>query len=522
MSAPDLPATVGLPRWQRTGWLLGAIALWVLAGAGTRALLLPDEGRYAGVAYAMLQGDWLVPRLHGLPFFHKPPLMYWIDAAALRLVGVDEIAARIAPLLGALVMAAAMAWDVRRRAGARSAAPDRGGARQAALVLGALATMPFFYFGAQYANHDMLVAGLVTAAVVAGARAAEPAAALRWAVLAWVAAALAVLAKGLIGVVLPALVLTPWLAWHRRWRAIARLLHPLGLVAFAVVAAPWFVAVQARYPGFFDYFFLEQHVRRFAQGGFNNAQPWWFYVAALPLLTLPWSFALLASRRLWLRVRGGAATAGSGASDDGVAFYAWWVCAVLLFFSLPQSKLVGYVLPALGPFAALLVSRATAVQRARTWRWGLALGALVCVALTVTLARVSLPSHRDVARALGARLQAGDRVVLVDGPFFDVPFYARLVEPPVLLADWNAPGFAAHDDWRKELRDAARFEPALGARVLWPLERSAELPCAVARVFWLARPDWQPPAAAGSATRVLQGRSAVLWQSAGRSGAGCP
>lgn len=551
-SSSDPIAAAPRPRWQRIGWLLGAIALWVLASAGTRALLLPDEGRYAGVAYAMLHGDVLVPRLHGLPFFHKPPLMYWIDAAALRLFGVDEIAARIAPLAGALVMAAAMAWHSRRQ----------GGVRQVAFTLGALATMPFFYFGAQYANHDMLVAGLVTAAVVAGVRAAEDAAPLRWAVLAWTAAALAVLAKGLIGVVLPALVLLPWLLWHRRWRAIARLLHPFGLTAFAVVAAPWFVAMQWRYPGFADYFFLEQHVRRYAQGGFNNAQPWWFYVAALPLLTLPWSLALLISRRLWRSAesRNGAAMRGMGAGGEdgrersrdgaamrgmavgpqepaadravsvvdrappatgGVAFHAWWVTAVLLFFSLPQSKLVGYVLPALGPFAALLALALSAGAGARAWRWGMVLAALGCAVLAVVLTLAPLPSHRDVARALGARLHGGDRVVLVDGPYFDVPFYARMTGPPVLLADWNAPGFAARDDWRKELRDAARFEPALGARVLWPLERSAELPCGVARVFWIARPDWQPPASIGSATRVLQGRYAVLWQSPGRS-SGCP
>ncbi|GMV45882.1 MAG: hypothetical protein AMXMBFR66_12800 [Pseudomonadota bacterium] len=551
MPAPPSPASTtaataaaATPHRQRSAWLLGALALWLLATAGTRALLLPDEGRYVGVAYAMLQGDWLVPRLDGLPFFHKPPLMYWIDAAALRLVGVNEIGARAAPLLGALVMAAAIGWDLRRRTDAH----------RAALVLGALATSPLFYFGAQYANLDMLVAGLVTAAVVLGARAGEPAAALGWAAAAWVAAALAVLAKGLIGVVLPALVLLPWLLWRRRWRGLARLVHPLALAAFALVALPWFVAMQMRYPGFFDYFFVEQHLRRYAQGGFNNAQPAWFYLAVLPLLTLPWSLALPAVRRLrrigedtrpphpggGVRQRPTADRAhrpntradthppqpddvlgrqpddALGRQPDGtaVALYAWWVCVVLVFFSLPQSKLVGYVLPALGPFVALLVLAATAGQRRLAWRWGLALGALLCLAASVYLARTTaLPSQRDVARALAARMQPGDRVVLVGAPYFDVAFYARLGTPPAVLADWNAPGFAERDDWRKELRDAARFEPARGAQLLWPLERTAALACSAQRLWWVAAHDWQPPAAAGGATRVLQGRSAALWLS---------
>ncbi len=82
-----------------------------------------------------------------------------------------------------------------------------------------------------------------------------------------------------------------------------------------------------------------------------------------------------------------------------------------------------------------------------------------------------------------------------------------------MLADWNAPGFAERDDWRKELRDAARFEPARGAQLLWPLERTAALACSAQRLWWVAAHDWQPPAAAGGATRVLQGRSAALWLS---------
>ena len=70
------------------------------------------------------------------------------------------------------------------------------------------------------------------------------------------------LAKGLIGFVLPAWIIVPWLLWHRRWAQLLRLLHPLGLIAAAAVAAPWFMAMQARYPGFYDYFFMEQHVRQ--------------------------------------------------------------------------------------------------------------------------------------------------------------------------------------------------------------------------------------------------------------------
>ena len=80
----------------REGLLL---ALWLLATIAVRPLLLPDEGRYAGVAYEMLRGDGLVPTLGGLPFFHKPPLLYWLDLGAMQLVGVNAFAARCGPAL---------------------------------------------------------------------------------------------------------------------------------------------------------------------------------------------------------------------------------------------------------------------------------------------------------------------------------------------------------------------------------------------------------------------------------------
>ena len=78
------------------GWTLALLALWLLLTTGLRPLLLPDEGRYAEVAREMLHGDGLVPTLLGLPFFHKPPLFYWLDMAAMQLLGAHVFAARFA------------------------------------------------------------------------------------------------------------------------------------------------------------------------------------------------------------------------------------------------------------------------------------------------------------------------------------------------------------------------------------------------------------------------------------------
>ena len=73
-----MKAASRLPSW----WPLAAVFAWLAVTIGARTLAVPDEGRYGGVAWSMVtSGDWLVPRLDGLPFFHKPPLFYWITAA---------------------------------------------------------------------------------------------------------------------------------------------------------------------------------------------------------------------------------------------------------------------------------------------------------------------------------------------------------------------------------------------------------------------------------------------------------
>ena len=491
-------------RWQawapRPAVALGLLALWLLLSLGWRPLLLPDEGRYAGVALEMLHRDVLVPTLLGLPYFHKPPLMYWIDVAAMSLLGVNALAARMAPALGGWLMAAALYLTLRQRP---------GGARQAGLALVVLATTPFYFVGAQYANHDMLVAGLISVAILAARHAVQVASPLRWVVLAWAAAALALLSKGLIGIVLPVAVLLPWLLATRRWQALRSLLHPLGVASFVLIAAPWFVAMQLRFPAFFDYFFIEQHFRRFTGSDFNNAQPWWFFAPVLLLLTLPWSAAL------WATWRG----RSEANADDERGFWLWWLLVVVVFFSLPTSKLVGYVLPALPPLVALLVP---ALGRGRAWRWLLPLAAALCLAIVAVLAWQAPKSNADIGLALRDAALRGERVVFVDDAYFDLPFYARMRRAPLVLGDWDSPAIDPRDDWRKELRDAARFAGPGAASPLWPLSRGAELWCHNEPTWFVAAPGWRPPPAWGQASLVLKGRQAELLRALPGASQACP
>ena len=482
-------------------FLLIALAAWLAATAGLRPLLLPDEGRYASVAWEMLRGGAWVPTLDGLPFFHKPPLMYWLDIAAMQVFGVTAFAARFASLVGAWSMGAALFFALRRWRGFETA-------RLALLVL---ATCPFYFLGAQYANHDMLVAGLITVAVLAFARALEgrPRPELSWIVAGWVACAGALLSKGLIGVVLPMLVIGPWLVAERRWRDLLGLLHPLGLFAFALLAGPWLVGMQLRYSGFFDYFIVEQHFRRYALTTFNNVHPFWFFIVILPALTLPWSAWLVLRARRLLATR-----------DPTSWRLAWWVVAVIGFFSIPSSKLIGYALPALAPWCALVALAITSGPRPARAVAGVAtVGAAIGLAVVLALTWKAPNSNRDAALALAARMAPGDRVAMLGDSFYDVPFYARLTAPIPIVSSWDDPDLPRHDNWRKELFDAGRFDPARAREVLWPIDRIAALACGSHPVWFVVQAGHGAPLqAVPGATRDYADSRTELWRAPARSG----
>jgi 4-amino-4-deoxy-L-arabinose transferase-like glycosyltransferase len=451
---------------------LAMMLVWLAGTAWMRPLSLPDEGRYVGVAWEMLRsGDWLTPTLDGLPFFHKPPLFYWITAASLALFGTHEWAGRVASLLGAFATAIALVLFVRRWLGLPAA-------RAGLLVL---LTQPLFFVGAQFANLDMLVAACISVTIVLLAHVAlcadrgEPApAALRGA---YVAAGLGVLAKGLIGVLIPALVIVAWLLLTRRPARLRTLLSAGGLALLLAVALPWFVAMHLRHAEFLHYFVVVQHFQRFAAGGFNNEQPFWFFPAVLLVLGLPWTLWLPAWRRR--------APAADAAQASIRVLMLVWAVVVVGFFSLPRSKLIGYVLPAV-PALAVLIAEAAAWPAPRLRRASVIVAVLLCLGSVVAVTLTPRPSSRALAQSLRAQWQPGDRVIFAGGYFYDLPFYARLERPVAVVEDWRDPDIARRDNWRKELVDAARFAVDGGAAVLTDANRFDAGPCARANTWIVA------------------------------------
>jgi 4-amino-4-deoxy-L-arabinose transferase-like glycosyltransferase len=411
-------------------WALGAL-LWFVP-LNTPHLFNPDEGRYAEIPREMLQsGDWVTPRLDGILYFEKPPLQYWATATAYALFGEHIWTARLwSALCGFLGLP--LIYALARRLYGREAA------RCATLLQGSA----LLYLGlARVTTLDMsLCFGLqlaLTALVLvarAGPRDAPPDAAGRaapW--LLGVGVALAVLSKGLIGILLPGATAALYMLACRDWTLPLRARVWWTLAALAVLALPWFALVAARNPGFAEFFFVVQHVHRYLSvAGFNRYQPAWFFIPVLLLGWLPWTTLLPGSLARALRA--------AGAGERASALLLIWAAFVFLFFSLSQSKLVPYILP-LVPALALLGGRALAEMPLRALARHLRATAVFCLALAILATLLPLlpllpVAARLVAQASRASLlgYAAAWLLLALGTGIGAVLARRAREPALLAA----------------------------------------------------------------------------------------
>jgi 4-amino-4-deoxy-L-arabinose transferase-like glycosyltransferase len=483
-----------------------AVFAWLAFTAWLRPLSVPDEGRYVGVSLEMLwSGNWLTPTLDTLPYFHKPPLFYWMTAASLSGLGINEWAGRMVPLLAATLCALALFAFTRRWLGDTSAR----------ITLAVLLTTPLFFGAAQYANLDMLIASCIAGTILCAAdavlagRDGRPARAPLAG--AYLCAALGVLAKGLIGIVIPVMVIGAWLLVTRRPAIILRLVWLPGIAIFALVAVPWFALMQSRYPGFYEYFFVHHHFERYTGGGFNNARPFWFSVAAFAGTTMPWFLVLLIGL---VRKPLQPAEAGTGAD---VRTLMWtWLLSTLLFFSIPPSKLLGYVVAAAPPFALLVADfmiRCTPTQA--ELRRVVTRMAAIAVLLCAGLLALALARDSDQTAKLAAVIPGTDEVVLLSNYAFSLPFYRRRPPPMVVGEDWDNELLTRKDSWRRELRDAALFDPAHGKRLL--LNRAdlgVYLACARGSVWVIGSSEGTEAwlASVGDFSRIANAGNRAAWR----------
>jgi 4-amino-4-deoxy-L-arabinose transferase-like glycosyltransferase len=316
---------------------------------GTPGLFDADEPAYAQAAREMLEtGDWITPHFNGLPRFDKPILFYWLITLSYRVFGVTEFAVRFWSALAAVILVLTIAWAGRRWFGP-----------PADLLSGlALTTNLLTALLARAAVTDMLLTLFVTLAILAGVEALrESAPGTGWATIGWIAMGLAVLVKGPVGFVIPAMALGGSLfIFHELRRGLNRLLPWQGLLLFATITLPWYILVLAANGWtFVEGFVIKHHVSRFTGVISSHAGPLWFYLPVALVGFFPWSAYL--PRAFW---QAGAVARRREArehSDRLLVVCACWAAGVFIFFSLAGTKLPSYLFPAF-PAMALLVGAA--------------------------------------------------------------------------------------------------------------------------------------------------------------------
>ncbi len=351
--------------------LLALVALAIGIDGLQRPLANPDEGRYSEISREMAaSGDWVTPRLNGVKYFEKPPLQYWATALVFEGLGESELAARLYVGLCGLLTILIAAYASRRLGTPQT--------RMATIL--ALFASPYFMAMGTIVTLDMGLTLWTTAtfcAFILAEQAAERGSrsAHGWIAVAWAAMALAVLSKGLIGIVFTGAAVFFHCVLQRDFSVFRRLGWWYGVPIFLVIAAPWFVAVSRANPEFAHFFFVHEHFERFLTTEHRRVEPWWYFLPIVAVGFLPWAFAMPAAiAHAW--------RSESGRRFQPLRVALLWCAFVVAFFSASGSKLPAYVLPVF-PILAIVLALYLAQASARRLALWAALGAALAIPLAV-------------------------------------------------------------------------------------------------------------------------------------------
>ncbi len=323
--------------------LLGFCGFLFFFGLGSFGLVGADEPRYAQIAREMLgRHDWITPVLNGQPWLEKPALYYWEAMISYSLFGVSDWAARVPSALDATLMVVAIYLFLRRF---RPGSEIDG----ALMTASCAATIGF----ARAASTDMPLTAMFTLALLCWY--AWHQSGRRGYLAAFYAfAALGTLAKGPIAPFLAAVIIVAFAASQRNWRIVWRTLWLPGIAVFLAVALPWYVLVQLRNPEFARVFLWQHNLARFGSNLYHHSQPFWYYIPTMALSLMPWLLFGGLAKAEAARAAWASRGRDSNPEDSWNIFLLLWLVLPVVFFSLSQSKLPGYILPAVPAVPLLL------------------------------------------------------------------------------------------------------------------------------------------------------------------------
>ncbi|MES2049172.1 MAG: glycosyltransferase family 39 protein [Pseudomonadota bacterium] len=345
--------------------VIGFLLVWFYM-LGARTLVPTDEGRYAEMAREMAAtGDWITLRLNGIKYFEKPPLQTWMNALTFELFGLGNWQARLWTGLCGLLGIALVVHTGRKVFNLR-----------VGIISGLILASSLMWSAASHYNSlDLSVAAMMAISLcsllLSQRDDASKSEQRNYMLLCWIGMALAVMTKGLIGIVLPGGVLFVYTFVARDWSIWKRLHMGKGLLIFFAIVSPWFILIALKNPEHPQFFFIHEHLQRFTSNVHKRYQPPHFFVAVLALGILPWLGLLL--QGLWSGVK--KETAGFQAKKMLLV----WTLFIFVFFSISNSKLIGYILP-IFPSLAILIACQIETASSKTLRFAAGLFTLAGLA----------------------------------------------------------------------------------------------------------------------------------------------
>lgn len=328
--------------WRDCLFLTIILSLFYFALLGTRPLFVPDEGRYAEIAREMVaSSDYITPHLNSIKYFEKPAFFYWLTAGMIKLFGVHIWAVRsvnaLLSILGCLIIYATGRKLYNRQTGL--------------LAAGILSTSTLYFVMGHTVSLDLPVSVFITSTLCAFLLATQTTPSLERRALMYssaIAAALAVLTKGLIGILLPGLIIFTWILFTNQWRLLTRLYLPTSILLFLIIATPWHILVGLRNPEFFYFYIIQQHFLRYTTLNIGHYQPVWYFIPIFILSFFPWIVFLPQTIKQTLAKQNVTPSA-----YQANLFLLFSAILIFLFFSFSKSKLIPYILPVIPPLALL-------------------------------------------------------------------------------------------------------------------------------------------------------------------------
>lgn len=366
------PAT---PVWKDLFVLFLVLGVLIFVGLGNRPYAVPSEARYIEIPRQILvTNDWITPRLNGIKYFEKPPLFYWIQAAHMHWFGLGEFSGRFWTALMTIAISLVSYVATRSLYG-------RLEGLFCALILG---TCVLGFASSRIVLLDVPVSLFLVSSLFAFLLAVRmPTGRKRdWLLFTmYGCAALATLTKGLIGILIPAMVIGSWIALTSQWKLLLNVRLIPGLLLFLAIVVPWHILAGEKTPEFYEFYFIHEHFERFLTKQHGRYHPGWFFIPVLLVGLLPWTSFLIQSFRtnyqlVWKQRK----------EDTTHLFLLLWIILPFTFFSLSDSKLIPYILP-IFPAVAVGIARflaniwrngSTRPYRVGLWGFVAILGLLAC------------------------------------------------------------------------------------------------------------------------------------------------